>query len=271
MAWKIRLRRNVPEGIAPGEGEPVLVESPEGWILKVGDNATPVEDLPVIAGPGAFAVVEETAQSVLQAAIDAESAAGASLTARDAALASQGAAADSAASVAVSAELIQQGVTVTDGALAAALANPASASRTALNATITGQFDAAIPSSLAAGVHENRVVVFGDSHTAATNDASPATPQNRQADYRYRAVGLQAKGLRPSIGVRANGGTFSWVAMQWTEGDTEGDHIVYMEATITQTGVTQVRLSVEPGPLGNADPAGGDLFIIGEVAVRRLT
>ena len=52
MATYIRLRRNVPEGIAPGVGEPVIQSAGVGsWALKVGDGASPVELLPILAAP----------------------------------------------------------------------------------------------------------------------------------------------------------------------------------------------------------------------------
>lgn len=70
MATYITLRRNVPEGIAPREGEPVAQSAGEGsWVFKIGDGATPVEFLPVLAGPGAFALIEEAAQEVADATL----------------------------------------------------------------------------------------------------------------------------------------------------------------------------------------------------------
>ncbi|MFB9647078.1 hypothetical protein ACFFPJ_14875, partial [Microbacterium terregens] len=100
---------------------------------------------------------------------------------------------------------------------------------------------------------------------------SAVTGDRVSLSFRYRAVGLQARGLRPNISLRGNGGTFSYIIQQWVEADTDGDHVVYMEGVITQASVTQIRISIEPGSSGNSDPGAGDEFIIGELTVRKLT
>lgn len=75
MATQIMLRRNVPAGIAPREAEPVAQETAQGWVLKVGDGSTPVESLPVMAGPGAYTAMETFAAETLAAVQRAEDAA----------------------------------------------------------------------------------------------------------------------------------------------------------------------------------------------------
>lgn len=83
MATYITLRRNVEDGVAPRKGEPVAQAVVGGWVLKVGDGTTPVEDLPVMAGPGAYASMEEMAADAQAFVTRAEAAATASATGAD--------------------------------------------------------------------------------------------------------------------------------------------------------------------------------------------
>lgn len=88
--------------------------------------------------------------------------------------------------------------------------------------------------------------------------------------FRYRATGLEARGLRPRIGIRHNGGTYSWITQLWLEADTEGDHVIVIDGIADQVGATQMRFSIEPGSVGQSDPGARDSLTIGELSIRKI-